>query len=153
MGSTQMGPLALWYEKLAEPDLSIDRNIFDFKTVPVSLKYYTGRIAESWEIAPDFNSYIFHIRKGVYWQDIPPMNGRELTASDIEWNWNRNLGLGGFPKSPYFPVGNYEDIASITATDKYTVVFKTSKPSVDMIRMLLDTISSGNIMPREAVEK
>ena len=47
-----------------------------------------GHLAESWEM-PDDTTIIFHIRKGVNWHDKAPMNGRELTAQDIEYGMQR----------------------------------------------------------------
>jgi len=47
-----------------------------------------GSLAESWEIV-DAETLIFNIRKGVHWQDIPPVNGRELTADDVVFSLKR----------------------------------------------------------------
>lgn len=149
-------PCGLYYETLAMRDLSVSRDVFDFKSAFIPLQYWTGRLAESWEISPDFLTYTFHIRKGVQWQDKPPANGRELTAYDIEWNYHRVLGLGsGFTKgSPYISLANWALIKSVTATDKYTIVMKASQPSIDQLRSILD-IRSVNLalVAREAVEK
>ena len=38
---------------------------------------HTGSLAESWE-QPDPETTIFHLRKGVYFHDLPPVNGREV---------------------------------------------------------------------------
>jgi len=145
--------LGLWYEQLGMPDLSIDPSIFDFRVDYVPLKYYAGRLADSWEISSDWMSYTFHIRQGACWQDIPPMNGRQVTADDIAWSYNRELGLAGFPKAPFASTSSFAYIVSATATDKYTVVFKSSQPSSEMLHALLDTNGPNQIMPREAVEK
>ena len=57
------------------------------------------------------------------------MNGRELVAEDIVFNFHRMTGLGsGFTeKSPFATSISNLPIESITATDKYTVVFKLTK--------------------------
>jgi peptide/nickel transport system substrate-binding protein len=142
-----------WYETLAMANLTLNRNVWDFKVTYLPIKYATGRVAESWEL-PDTSTIIFHIRKGIHWQDIPPVNGRELTAYDIEYTWHRQLGLGsGFTKGSTLIGSNYELIASVTAIDKYTVVFKTKEPSREQIEYLFSTISHGDIVAREAVEK
>src|SRR5262249_33972802 len=36
-------------------------------------------LAERWE-EPDDTTYVFYLRKGVRWQNRPPVNGREVTA-------------------------------------------------------------------------
>ncbi len=53
-------------------------------------RFQAGSLAESWEI-PDVETIILHIRKGVHWQDKPPMNGREFTVDDVVFNLNRIL--------------------------------------------------------------
>jgi peptide/nickel transport system substrate-binding protein len=144
----------LWIETLCVPDLKIDHNIWDFKTGYTPVEYWTGRVAENWE-QPDAQTIIFHIRKGVQWQNRPPVNGRELTAYDFEYGYHRQLGLGsGFTKaSPYIAASNYALIKSITATDKYTLVFKLSQPSLDQIRMIIDDNPYVAIVPRESVQQ
>ena len=54
------------------------------------------------------------------------MNGRELTADDFVYNYHRATGTGsGFTEGgQYAAFLGYQVIESITATDKYTVVFK-----------------------------
>ncbi len=52
-----------------------------------------GRLAESWEI-PDPLTYLIKIRQGVHWHKKAPMNGRALTAKDIEFNFHRLFGIG-----------------------------------------------------------
>jgi peptide/nickel transport system substrate-binding protein len=148
-------PSQLWYETLAMPNLTVPAEEFDFKVAFTPFKYWTGQLAESWDISPDANTYTFHIRKGIRWQDIPPVNGRELTASDIEYTFHRQLGLGsGFTKlSPVVNAGNYALIESITATDKNTLVFKLKAPSLDMYYNLIDAHNTVQVVAREAVEK
>ena len=57
-----------------------------------------GALAESWSM-PDDTTFIWHIRQGVYWDDKEPVNGRELDAYDVEWNYHRMLGLGDFTEA------------------------------------------------------
>ena len=62
----------------------------------------TGQLCEEWEFKDDRTLW-FKIRQGVHWWDKPPMNGRELTAKDVEYNFHRYFGLGsGYTEiSPY----------------------------------------------------
>ncbi|MFC1861979.1 ABC transporter substrate-binding protein, partial [Chloroflexota bacterium] len=80
----------------------------------------TGLIAESWEL-PDKDTIIYHIRKGIYWQDKPPANGRELTAEDVAFNITRHFEI-----TPTSTVHKRLPgwFVSATATDKWTVVVK-----------------------------
>src|SRR5712692_6613750 len=49
-------------------------------------------LAESWT-QPDDKTYVFKLKKGVRWHPKPPVNGRELTADDIKYTYNRFLTI------------------------------------------------------------
>jgi ABC-type transport system substrate-binding protein len=70
--------------------------------VSVPAQYVAANLAESWEF-PDASTYIVHLRKGIHWQDIAPVSGREFTADDVTYTYGRLFGVsGGFTKgSPY----------------------------------------------------
>ena len=42
-----------------------------------------GDLAESWQSSPDFRVWTFKIRKGVKWQNLPPLKGRKLTDDEV----------------------------------------------------------------------
>ncbi len=141
-------------EKLGIGNWGIDRDEWDFSG-PTPVSYMTGRLAESWEVLDD-TTYVFHIRKGVRWHDKPPMNGRELTAYDVEYNFHRMLGLGsGFtePAPPMFGVGFVAiPFESVEATDKWTVVCKLKEPYLPALwSILID--QSVYIMPPEVIKE
>ena len=142
-------------EKLGIGNWGIDRDVHDFKG-PLPVSAITGRLAESWEM-PDDKTFIFHIRKGVHWHDKAPMNGRELTADDVEYNFHRMLGLGKFTEAgpcPYFGAAPLVSIPfeSITATDKYTVVMKLTEPYLPALGLILNDYFVS-IMPPEVIEQ
>lgn len=153
-GAGPLGLPGISLETLAGENNGLNPETWDFNLAYTPFKYWVGRLAENWETS-DYLTYVFHIRKGVYWQDVPPVNGREMTAYDIEWNWHRILGLGsGFtePSAYVSAQANYGLIESVTATDKYTVVFKVTEPSLDQLRLIVEDQGYGYIVPREAVE-
>ena len=78
----------LFYENIAHQDWTLDRETFNYIGSWTPNDRYAGWLAESWE-APDLNTMIFHIRPGIHWHDKFPANGRELTAADIAWCFNR----------------------------------------------------------------
>ena len=85
------------------------------------------RMAESWELLPDQDTIVLHIRKGVHFHNKPPANGREMTADDVVASL---MNAWQSPKSyltRYHPWDKWME--SVTAPDKYTVVFK-AKPEV-----------------------
>jgi peptide/nickel transport system substrate-binding protein len=143
----------LWYETIVMADLTTDPNVFDFTGTYHPFEYDTGRLVESWETT-DPQTWVLHVRKGIKWQDIAPVSGREFTAYDVEYSYHRQLGLGsGFTKpSPYIGAVNYVNIQSVTATDKYTVVFKLKEPDLETMRFVFEGCYDA-IAAREAIEK
>jgi len=83
-----------------------------------SSEFWTGGLAESWEWT-DPDTIVFHLRKGIHWQNVPPVNGREFTADDVVFSYNRALDN---PKTEWKKFSDY--IESIRAIDKYTVETK-----------------------------
>ena len=97
-------------------------------------------LAASWDI-PDNLTYVFHLRKGVKFH-----NGRELTASDVEYSLNRVLD----PKTASPGRSYISLISSIEIPDRYTVKLHLSAP----LASLLDGLTSNNcsIVAKEVVE-
>lgn len=81
----------------------------------------TGQLCESWSM-PDDETLLFNIRKGVYWWDKEPVNGREYDAYDAEWAinhlWEAEMGAHRMIVAPD------ERIISATALDKWTLEVK-----------------------------
>ena len=109
-------------------------------------KYGRGQLAESWE-QPDPLTIIVHLRKDVRWQNKPPVNGRELVADDVVYSYNRYL------ESPLsaMPIRDTGALESITAPDKYTVVFNLNSVYSEAIHELFFQ-ACNFIHPREVVE-
>lgn len=119
-----MGGGAGVYEGLFGSSWVVDREIFGFKGMYIPAEYIQGCLAESWE-QPDASSAIVHLRKGVHWSNKPPTNGREMTADDVVFSYDRIAGTGSGFTSPHPILGsmiNY--IEDVVAIDKYTVQFK-----------------------------
>jgi peptide/nickel transport system substrate-binding protein len=74
-------------------------------------------LAESWDIAPDFMSIKFNLRKGVQFH-----SGIELDAAAVKFNSERARDL------PNTQLEEAKWWTSIETPDKYTVVFKSDKP-------------------------
>jgi peptide/nickel transport system substrate-binding protein len=43
-------------------------------------------VADKWE-QPDPQTYTFHMRPGVKFANLPPVNGRALTSSDLKFSY------------------------------------------------------------------
>ena len=116
----------------------------------------TGRLAESWE-TPDDTTFIFHIRDGVRWHDKAPMNGRLLTAQDIEFNFHRMVGLGEFAAAGPSAFGGASNLLavpfeSVTATDDSTVVMNLTEPYLPAFELITQDLMVW-IMPPEVIKE
>jgi len=119
-----------------------------FLVYTFNLQYQTGYLAESWEF-PDDGTIIFHIRPGVRWQNKAPVNGREVTADDVVYSFER---LFVTPESYLYtthPEGKRP--TSIKALDKYTVEVKV--PAINMGPVFRDLSSQTWTIAPEIVEK
>ena len=118
------------------------------------LNYTNCHLVESWEFTEP-GTYVVHLRKGVHWQDIPPVSGREFTSDDVAYHYHRLYG-GGHGFTERGPGAHYQftPLESVTATDRYTVVFKWKIANEEMIRDAMQAWGSlASLEPREAVEK
>ena len=135
------GNAGLWIglvnEKLGIADWAVDRSVISYQLF-VPEEALIGQLAESWE-TPDPLTYVFKIRDGVFWHDKAPVNGRQLTAHDVEYTFQRVLGLSGGEPSPIiaqFDAGRIK-WESVTATDDFTVEFKLSEPTLLALKSIL----------------
>ena len=112
-------------------------------------------LAESFEVAPDGQTYTFKLRKGVKFT-----NGREVVASDVQYSLSRAVnpktqgpGAGFFGSIVGFEDvsgGKSETLSGIETPDDHTVVFKLSRPDATFLHVL--AINFASIVPKEAVE-
>ena len=139
-------------ETLGISDWGVDRDVFDLPIVYLPSEQVKGLLAESWEISPDGLTWTFHIRKGVRWHNKPPMNGRDFTAADVEFNLRRVYALGEFSEAePSTRVG-WLPIESVTATDKWTVEIKLGRFDLNAL-MKIGTGYGYYMMPPEVIRR
>ena len=146
--------IGLVNEKLGRGDWAIDRSVFGYTTQFLPDEVLTGQLAESWE-NPDPLTYVFKIRDGVFWHDKAPVNGRPLTAHDVEYSFDRILGLDGHEPTPDVSGGaNLLNLSweAVTATDDFTVEFKLKEPSLLILGSILIS-APAIIVAREVVDQ
>jgi ABC-type transport system substrate-binding protein len=85
-------------------------------------------LAESWE-TPNPTTYIFHLRRGVRFQD-----GRPLTARDVKWTFDSILSR----KLLTTKTTVYQYFDHIDTPDDYTVVFHLKQPQATLLWNLSD---------------
>jgi len=122
----------LYMDSLFGADWTANPSVQNYQLSYWDESYVTGDLLSDWE----FNTpgvLTMHVRKGVYWQNLPPVNGRELTSADILFHMNRMAGLGSGYTAPvayYVADAWVAQIKSVAAPDNWTVVmtFGTQNP-------------------------
>lgn len=100
-------------------------------------------LCESWEMSDPF-TYRFHLRPGVLWHDLPPVDGRRLTAEDLAFSYQRQRSHG-LPNAPLLFA-----LDTAQAEDELTLKVTLKFPDVDFLLSLAD--GHSKVVAREAVE-
>jgi peptide/nickel transport system substrate-binding protein len=103
-----------------------------------------GDLAESWTASPDHRIWTFKLRQGVKWQNVPPLNGRELTSADVKYCFEAYAKEG-------VQTFNFREIEGIETPDKYTVRLHMQTPNVFVAHALAEPIAV--IFSREVLEE
>ncbi|MDI6894717.1 MAG: ABC transporter substrate-binding protein [Bacillota bacterium] len=106
------------------------------------------QLAESWE-SPDPVTWVFHLRKGVKWQDdnevFPKGKAPEVTADDVKYTIERLLN----PETKSTRASLVKQVDKVEAVDKYTVKITTKQPDA----FFLDNLASVFIVNQQVIEK
>jgi peptide/nickel transport system substrate-binding protein len=97
------------------------------------------RLAESYTISPDGLEITFTLRQGVKFH-----NGREMTAPDVKYSFERLKGEGS-PKA-----GDYANIKQIDVTGDHSIKFTTAKLDVELAKAFIYPWTA--IVPQEAAD-
>lgn len=90
---------------------------------------YEAVLAEKMPEQPDETTFIFKLRKGVKFQNVAPVNGREMTAQDVVYCCE------AYRKAPA-QSPTYEEVSKIEAVDDYTVKFTMARPTAYFLTSL-----------------
>ena len=103
-----------------------------------------GDLAESWQSSPDSRMWTFKLRQGVKWHNLPPLNGRELTAADIKYCFEAYAkeGVQSF---------TFREIEGMETPDKYTLRVHLNTPNVFFPQNVAEPVTV--IFPREVLEE
>jgi peptide/nickel transport system substrate-binding protein len=91
-----------------------------------------------------FTRMTVKLRKGIYWSD-----GTEFSADDVVYTIQTHLKTNGLRWSAPIQV----NVDSVSATDRYTVVFKLKKPNSRFHALFTVRWNAMWIMPRHVFEK
>jgi peptide/nickel transport system substrate-binding protein len=128
-------------------EVSIVQTIFNglvrFPTGTVDFEKIEGDLAEKWVSNNDASQWKFNLKKGVQWQK----GYGELTSEDVKWSFERVMDEK--TGSPW--KGDYENIKSIDAPDKYTVIFNLKQSDASFLLKVLN-YHGGMIVNKKAIE-
>ncbi|MSQ14369.1 MAG: ABC transporter substrate-binding protein [Dehalococcoidia bacterium] len=112
-------------------------------------------LAESWTQSPDGLTYTFKLQKGVKFQNLPPVNGREFTSDDVEYMIKRISADPAIVLEKWTQLftrrSDFTSISSIEKPDKYTIIVKMKQPDAVFMHNLA-TIGSI-IVPKEMIDE
>jgi peptide/nickel transport system substrate-binding protein len=109
---------------------------------PSFTQWIKPHLVESYEM-PTPGTWIYHLRKGVRFQNKAPVSGREFTSADAAYSIDRMY------KKPGSWIYNAHPPVSIETPDKYTLILKYDKyDSYDFIR----SVSITYMVAKEVVE-
>ncbi|MBI4299424.1 MAG: ABC transporter substrate-binding protein [Chloroflexi bacterium] len=86
--------------------------------------------AESWKRIDEL-TWEFKLNPEVYWHDVPPVNGRRVTAEDVKY------GIEQLRDNSVF-AGTFKIITDVTIKDPSTIVLKTSQPYAHLLTVFAD---------------
>jgi peptide/nickel transport system substrate-binding protein len=101
-------------------------------------------LAASWEMTnPDGTEFTFTLKDGLTFHNLPPVNGRAITADDIQYSWTRMTAK---------TTPNANQVAfvdKLETPDDKTVKFTLKQPNADFLALIAD-MNYFVIMPGEA---
>jgi len=110
-------------------------------------------LAEKWE-TPDAQTFTFHLRPGAKWQNLPPVNGRGVTAEDVRSSMEYQSRSGRFKDSKLptsINVSMYEGLDSVQAPDASTAVIRFKQPFVPFLQHM--SLERNAILAHEVYDK
>lgn len=85
-------------------------------------------LAERWE-TPDAQTFIFHLRNGVNFANLAPVNGRPFTGDDVKWTYEYYSRTGQFATLRKAPVSAvFAGLDRIETPDSATVSVHFTQP-------------------------
>jgi peptide/nickel transport system substrate-binding protein len=112
--------------------------------IPAQAYIMEGDLAESWDHSDDGLTYTFKLRPNAVWHNLPPMNGRPVTAQDVVWSFQHLMQVSNNKSA-------FDVVADVTAPDDHTVQFRLNKVYAPFEALIGSPIFW--ILPREVVEQ
>src|SRR3989454_6416815 len=103
-----------------------------------------GDLAESWSANADHRVWTFKLRQGVKWQNVAPLNGRELTAADVKYCFEAYAKEG-------VQTFTFQEIEGMETPEKHTLRVHLKAPNTLFPQNVAEFIAV--IFPREILEE
>lgn len=129
------------YQDLASAQVM--RNVFEtLVAYDADVKEIHPLLAESWQVSPDLKEWTFKLKKGIKFQKGKFQDGREVTAEDVKYSFERAITIS--PMVRLYMVDHVEVI------DRYTVKIVLKYPYAPFLTVLTDI--GAAIVPKEECE-
>ena len=92
-------------------------------------------VAESWDVQDGGKTIVFHLRKGVKWHNIAPVNGREMIASDFVFTFDRIQRIVAAARQQEW----LDKTESWEAPDDYTLIMRNKEPVAAFLVFMAQT--------------
>jgi peptide/nickel transport system substrate-binding protein len=92
----------------------------------------------TYTVSPDAKEITYHLRHGVKWQD-----GAPLTSRDVVFSYQAVMNPANNVETRY----GFDRVASVTATDPYTVVVRTKVPFSPIVSWFFGGDNNYGILP------
>jgi peptide/nickel transport system substrate-binding protein len=103
-----------------------------------------GDLAESWQSDSTYRVWTFKLRQGVKWQNVAPLNGRELTAADVKYCYEAYAKEG-------VQTFTFQEIEGMETPEKHTLRVHLKAPNTLFPQNVAEFIAV--IFPREILEE
>ncbi len=103
-----------------------------------------GDLAESWQGSPDQRQWTFKLRRGVKWQNVPPLKGRELTAADVKYCFEAYAKEG-------VQTFTFQEIEAMETPDSHTLRVHLKTPNALFPQNVAESVAV--IFSREVLEE
>lgn len=129
------------YQDLASSQVM--RNVFEtLVAYDAEVKEIKPLLAESWEVSEDLSVWTFTLKKGIHFQKGEFQDGREVTAEDVKYSFDREIEISGMVRL-YM-------VETTEVVDTYTVRITLKNPYAPFLTVLTDI--GAAVVPREETE-
>jgi peptide/nickel transport system substrate-binding protein len=125
--SENRNPIGIGYDSLLTVKSGPDTKYDDLIIGP--------NLVDRWE-TPDAQTFTFHLRPGIRFANVPPVNGRAVDSADAKWTIEYLSRTGALKDSgipPSLNASMFTGIGSISTPDPATVVVRFGEPFIPFL--------------------